>query len=280
MTMLFFLFLNIEIKEISKSFSDLRFSLSSLITNFIITPLFTFLLSKLFLAGQIDLQIGFIMLMVTPCTDWYLIFTGIAKGNVPLGASILPLNLVLQIILLPVYLLTFMGTEISFKLSTIIHSILLVLIIPLVTANTAKLIVNRINAKKYLDKLLKRADDIQFVLLCFAIISMFASQGALLLGNTILFIKLFPPLLIFFTVIFCLSFLTGKLLKLSSENIIPLVFTTSARNSPVSLAIATITFPLQPVVSLVLVMGPLIELPILAINSVILKKIGNRESPP
>jgi ACR3 family arsenite efflux pump ArsB len=280
MFMLFFLFLNIEIKEISKSFSDLRFSLSSLIINFIITPLFTFLLSKLFLSGQIDLQIGFIMLMVTPCTDWYLIFTGIAKGNVPLGASILPLNLVLQIILLPIYLLTFMGTEISFRLSTIIHSILLVLIIPLATANIAKLIANRINAKRRLDKLLKRADDIQFVLLCFAIISMFTSQGALLLGNTVLFIKLLPPLLIFFTVIFGLSFFTGKLLKLSPENIIPLVFTTSARNSPVSLAIATITFPLQPVVSLVLVMGPLIELPILAVNSVILKKIGNKESPP
>jgi ACR3 family arsenite efflux pump ArsB len=79
---------------------------------------------------------------------------------------------------------------------------------------------------------------------------MFASQGALLLDNIILFIKLLPPLLI---------------------------FTKSARNSPVSLAIATITFPLQPVISLVLVMGPLIELPILAINSIILKNIGQKK---
>jgi ACR3 family arsenite efflux pump ArsB len=273
MLMLFCLFLNTEINEIPKSFSDLRFSLSSLIINFIITPLFTFCLSKLFLSGHIDLQIGFIMLMVTPCTDWYLIFTGLANGNVPLGASILPLNLILQIILLPVYLLLFMGTEISFEFSTIIHSILLVLIIPLVTANMVKFIVNKINRKKYLNKLLKKTDDIQFVLLCFAIISMFASQGALLLGNSVLFLKLLPPLLVFFAVIFCFSFFVGKLLKLSSKNIIPLVFTTSARNSPVSLAIATITFPLQPVISLVLVMGPLIELPILAINSVLLKKL-------
>ncbi|MDR2738413.1 MAG: bile acid:sodium symporter [Treponema sp.] len=276
MIMLFFAFLNVEIKEVSKSFFDLRFSISALIINFIFTPLFTFILSKLFLAGTVDLQIGFIMLTVTPCTDWYLIFTGVANGNVPLGASILPLNLILQIILLPLYLLLFMGTEVSFGLGTIIQSILLVLIIPLVTASMVKFIAKKINRQSNLAKLLKKSDDIQFVLLCLAIISMFASQGALLLGNTILFIRLLPPLLIFFTTIFFLSFFTGKILKLPFENIVPLIFTTSARNSPVSLAIATITFPLQPVISLVLVMGPLIELPILAMNAILLKRIGSK----
>ncbi|MDR1301992.1 MAG: bile acid:sodium symporter [Treponema sp.] len=274
MCMLFFVFLNVQIKEITKSFSDLRFSFSALIINFIFTPLFTFVLSKTFLSGQIDLQIGFIMLMVTPCTDWYLIFTGLANGNVSLGASILPLNLILQIILLPLYLLLFMGTEVSFEISTIIYSIVLVLIVPLVAANAVKFIVKKINGQNLLIKIVKKADDIQCILLCFAIISMFASQGVLLLDNTILFIKLLPVLLIFFVVIFCVSLFTGNVLKIPFENSISLVFTTSARNSPISLAIATITFPLQPVISLVLVMGPLIELPILAINSIILKKIG------
>jgi ACR3 family arsenite efflux pump ArsB len=154
MFMLFFVFLNVEINEISKSFSDLRFSVSALVINFIITPLFTFILSKLFLAGHIDLQIGFVMLMVTPCTDWYLIFTGLANGNVSLGASILPLNLILQIVLLPLYLLLFMGTDVSFELITIIQSILLVLIIPLIAANTTKLIVRKINWGNNLEKLL------------------------------------------------------------------------------------------------------------------------------
>ncbi|MDR0663484.1 MAG: bile acid:sodium symporter [Spirochaetaceae bacterium] len=278
MLMLFVLFLNVEIKEISKSFSDLRFSVSALVINFIFTPLFTMILSKIFLSGQIDLQTGFIMLMVTPCTDWYLIFTGIANGNVPLGASILPLNLILQIVLLPVYLLLFMGTEVSFGIAAIIHSILLVLIIPLVTANLIKFIVKKTRLKNNFEKLLKKADDIQFILLCLAIVSMFSSQGALLSGNIILFIKLLPPLLIFFAVVFCLSFSVGKMVKLPYNSIIPLIFTTSARNSPVSLAIAVVTFPLRPVISLVLVMGPLIELPVLAINSAVLKNI--RCNPP
>jgi ACR3 family arsenite efflux pump ArsB len=274
--MLFFVFLNVEIGEISKSFSDLRFSVSALILNFIFTPLFAFALSTIFLSGQADLQIGFIMLMVTPCTDWYLVFTGVAGGNVSLGASILPLNLILQIVLLPVYLLLFMGTTVSFGFDTVVYSIVFVLVIPLAAANIAKLTAKMMGRQAVLKKIAKKADDIQFVLLCLAIISMFASQGALLLDNTILFIKLLPASLLFFAVIFCLSLCTGKMLKLPFRNIIPLVFTTSARNSPISLAIATITFPLQPVISLVLVIGPLLELPILAINAAALKSMGNK----
>ncbi|MDR0550906.1 MAG: bile acid:sodium symporter [Spirochaetaceae bacterium] len=274
--MLFFVFLNVKIKEISKSFSNLRFSISALIINFIFTPLFTFVLSKLFIPGQIDLQIGFIMLMVTPCTDWYLIFTGAAKGNVPLGASILPLNLILQIVLLPVYLRLFMSTHISFELNIIFMSILFVLIIPLAAANALKFAIRKVKRSDISERILKYVDDIQFVLLCLAIISMFASQGILLLDNASLFITLLPMLLLFFAAVFCLSFFTGKALSMPFSSIIPLIFTTSARNSPVSLAIASILFPLQPVISLTLVMGPLIELPVLAINSMLLKWMGTR----
>lgn len=70
------------------------------------------------------------MLMVTPCTDWYLVFTSIARGNVPLSASILPMNLMLQLLLLPVYLLVFSGTVGTFDLSSLAESVLLVLALP------------------------------------------------------------------------------------------------------------------------------------------------------
>src|SRR5690625_5605399 len=75
------------------------------------------------------------MLMVTPCTDWYLAFTGIAKGNVSLSTSVLPINLILQVILLPVYLLIFAGTIESIPISTLIESILIVLVIPFALAD-------------------------------------------------------------------------------------------------------------------------------------------------
>ena len=286
MLMLFFVFLSVDIKNIAKSFGNGRFSISALLINFIWTPVFTFLLSRLFLSapGSTDIQLGFIMLMVTPCTDWYLIFTGLANGNVTLGSSLLPLNLILQIILLPVYLWLFMGAVFDggigsgFPVGILLKSILLVLAAPLIISNIVKLITGKLHKGALLEAVLKKSDDIQFLLLCLAIISMFASQGTLLLQNLFIFLKLLPPLAVFFIVNFLLAYITGKTLGLSFEDTVPLIFTTSARNSPVALAIAAVAFPTQPVISLVLVMGPLIELPVLACDAFILKKWG--ESVP
>ncbi|MHB9292005.1 hypothetical protein Holit_01093 [Hollandina sp. SP2] len=122
-------------------------------------------------------------------------------------------------------------------------------------------------------------DTIQFMLLCFAIISMFVSQGSILLANSIVFIKLLSPLILFFIVNYFLSLFVGKKLKLSFQDTIPLLFTTSARNSPIALTIAIITFPSEPIIALVLVMGPLIELPVLAINSTILRRWMEKNRP-
>jgi ACR3 family arsenite efflux pump ArsB len=280
MLMLFFVFLGVSIvrKTGSGTRAGFAFSVSAFVINFLWTPLFAFLLAKLFLPGAVSLQIGFLMLLVTPCTDWYLIFTGLANGNVKLGASILPPNLILQIILLPVYLYLFMGRSVSIDFSTIIQSIVMVLVIPLLSAAAVKQLVKKANRTQWFDRILKKNDDIQFILLCLAIVAMFASQGSVLLANTIVFTRLIFPLLLFFAVNFFLSLRVGLKLKLPFSDIIPLIFTTLARNSPVSLAIAVLTFPSEPVISLVLVMGPLIELPVLAFIAAILKKMEIKKS--
>ena len=99
--MLFGVFLEVPIVELKDSFKNFKFTSTSLIINFIWTPLFGYFLGSLFLKGNVDILIGFFMLILTPCTDWYLVFTKMAKGNLTLSLSILPMNLVLQIILLP-----------------------------------------------------------------------------------------------------------------------------------------------------------------------------------
>jgi ACR3 family arsenite efflux pump ArsB len=276
MILLFFVFLAVDIREIRRSFTNIRFSLTALGINFIWTPVFALILGKLFMPGQIDMLTGFIMLMVTPCTDWYLIFTGMAGGNVPLGSSLLPLNLILQITLLPVYLLLFLGDAVAINPGGILYSILMVLIIPLVSANGVKFVIRKLPLRLWFERTLAAwADTVQLVFLCLAVIAMFASQGKLLLENPGLFVRIFPPLIIFFIVNFVLALAAGRLLKLPFRDTIPLIFTTSARNSPVSLAIAVISFPDRPLISLVLVVGPLIKLPVLALDRWILKCFRN-----
>ncbi|MDR3280062.1 MAG: bile acid:sodium symporter [Synergistaceae bacterium] len=277
MMLLFFIFVGVDIRAITKSFRNVKFSVSSLAVNFVWTPIFAVILGKLLLAGMVDIQVGFLMLLATPCTDWYLIFTGMARGNVPLGSSVLPLNLILQVLLLPVYLFLFMGNSISFNPARIVYSVAFVLILPLISANAVKWIVGMTAAgEKFTELTAAHTDNAQLLFLCLAVAAMFASRGNLLIDNPILFLRMLFPLAVFFAVNFIMVLSMGKKLNMPFEDKIALVFTTSARNSPISLAIATTAFPDHPMISLALVIGPLIELPILAVDSYILRKM--RES--
>ena len=70
-----------------------------------------------------------------PCTDWYLIFTEIAKGNVALSTAILPVNLILQVLLLPIYLFLFAGVMKTVAISVLVESIVIVIVLPFILAH-------------------------------------------------------------------------------------------------------------------------------------------------
>jgi len=272
MIMLFFTFIQVPFKDIKRSFSNLKFTITSIIMNFVLTPALAWLLAAVFLTEHPALWIGFIMLMVTPCTDWYIVFTGIAKGNVALSASILPLNLLLQLILLPVYFYIFAGTAGVVDLQLIVESILFVLVIPLVLSYMTRAILAR-RKKEMPDNL----ESFPIIFLGLAIVAMFASQGEVLLNNLNLLFLLLLPLLTFFVINFILGRLVGRALKFNHANTASLNMTTLARNSPIALAIAITAFPHEPLIPLVLIIGPLIELPVLVIFSQIILRLGKHK---
>lgn len=277
MIMLFGVFLQVDLSGLKNSFKNTRFALLTVLINFIWTPLFAWFLASVFLRGEPDLQIGFLMLMVTPCTDWYLLFTDMAKGNVSLGAAQLPLNLILQIVLLPVYLLIFAGSVVDLDILTLLKSIVVVLLIPFVFANLSRFFYLRKYGEKSLEeKILVHNDNMQFIFLNLAIVAMFASQGRLLLQNPELLLIMLIPVLLFFAVNFAGVQMIGRALGMKYEDTTALNLTTLARNSPLSLAIAVLAFPDHPMIALVLVIGPLIELPILTIIARVLLWIRPR----
>lgn len=278
--MLFLVFIQIPLSEIRNSFKNIKFTSTSLIINFVWTPIIVFILGRLFLNNHPELLIGFIMLMVTPCTDWYLIFTGISKGNIALGSSILPLNIILQLLLLPVYILLIGGTSVSIDIVSLGKGVIFSLMTPLLLSVVArKLIISKIGNSTFEDKLLPKACDYQGYFLNIAIIAMFASQGKILLENYQVLFILLVPILAFFTINFIVGRLVGRAIKLNYQDSVSLSLTTLARNSPVALAIAVASFPDKPLISLALVIGPLIELPVLFLISKILLVIKlKRES--
>ncbi len=268
--LLYILFLSLDLQELKKASLNVKYTLSSLFINFIITPIIAYLLGLLFFQNSVEIRIALVMLLVTPCTDWYLVFTKLARGNFELNLSLLPINLILQVLLLPIYLFLFFGNVVEIEIGGIALSIVRVLFIPFICAMITKYcIANNRKVKNYISD---KSDILQLIFLCLAVVTMFASEGQNLLDNPLLLLKLFIPLLCFFTFTFFIAKIVGKIFHFKSEDIVSLQMTSLARNSPLALAIAVAVFPTQALISLALIIGPLIELPVLSIVAGILRK--------
>ncbi|WP_099468733.1 arsenic resistance protein [Konateibacter massiliensis] len=259
--MLFGVFLNTPVRDFRRAFRNIKFSVTTVLINFVWTPLLIFLLGKIFLANSFAMQLGLVMLMVTPCTDWYLVFTGTAKGNVPLSASVLPVNLILQIVLLPVYLYIMGSVSGTVNIQAILSSILFMLIIPFGLAQALKVLLRKFKDEERKEKILSIFTPLQTILLALAIAAMFASKGNILLANLNIIAKLLIPIILFYIINFILAQIIGKVFQYSYENTASLTLTTIAKNSPMTLGIALMAFPNEPVIHLIMLIEPLIELP-------------------
>ncbi|WP_407424191.1 arsenic resistance protein [Methanobrevibacter sp.] len=261
--MLYGLFLEVPLKELKKSFKNIKFTSTCMIINFIWTPLFGYFLGNLFLNGNIDIFIGFFMLILTPCTDWYLVFTKMAKGNLNLSLSILPINLILQIVLLPVYLIIFFSSKNTMNYADLGYSLLIVIVIPFVLAQITKLLLNQdLN-----EKVSGFFSKYQIIFLALAVFAIFNSQGKLLFENLNSVLTIFIPLMAFFATNTIIDLLLSEQIRFTYEEYASLTMTTLARNSPLALAIAINSFPGRELIAIALVIGPLIELPVLYIVS-------------
>lgn len=203
------------------------------------------------------------MLILTPCTDWYLVFTKMAKGDLPLSLSILPINLVLQIVLLPVYLILFFSSGNSMDYTQLMYSLIIVIVIPFTAAQIIKFILNN----ELNEKAANLFSSLQIWFLSLAVFCIFASQGELLFENLDSVLTIFVPLILFFIANAIIDLLVSEKINFNYSEYASLTMTTLARNSPLALAIAINSFPGHELISIALVIGPLIELPVLYIVS-------------
>ncbi|KQL56988.1 MULTISPECIES: arsenic resistance protein [Bacillaceae] len=270
--MLYGLFLTIPLDGLKNAFKNINFLSTNVILNFIWTPILAWGLGAIFLTEHPALWLGFILLLVTPCTDWYLIFTSIAKGNLSLSTSVLPINLILQVMFLPLYLLLFAGAMETVGVSSILESVVLVLLTPFFLANLTRYLFNK-KRDELEKKIVPFFSSSQIIFLSFAIVAMFASQGSYLINNLEVIMLMLLPLLTFYVINFIFAQLIGRWFNYSYEDTVSLNMTIIARNSPVALAIVLTAFPEQPLIALALIIGPLIELPVLAVLSQILLKL-------
>ncbi len=227
----------------------------NLLVNFTVIPVLAFLMSLRF-ASQPELMLGLFLYLALPCTDWFLTFTSMARGSVAQGVLLIPVNLSLQLALLPLYLLLFYGASVPFSWKLFAETLLLFFLLPLLMAFASK----RVFPSK-LNLLISRA---QTLFLSLAVMCILASQQSIYRSTLELF-PVFGLAIVYFALVLPLSHLLSRIFNLKREEAILLYFTTSARNSPVALAVAMGTFPGMPLIHTLLALMPVIEVPVLVL---------------
>jgi ACR3 family arsenite efflux pump ArsB len=122
----------------------------------------------------------------------------------------------------------------------------------------------------------ERLSRLGFAALALTVTAMFTSHGKILLGNPTLFLRMAPPMLSFYVISLSLSWIVSRLLRFPRERFIALACSTTARNSPLTLPLAVVLFPVHPIVALSQLIEPVLEIPILIVFSALVKLRGQR----
>jgi len=259
---IYFIMLGVSTRGVMHAFARWKPTALAIGINFLITPLIAWTLGYFFLQNDPDIWVGLILYLVTPCIGWYLVFTELAKGDLELGVSLLFWNVLLQIILLPIYMVLLAGTVVHIEIADILRSVVIFLVLPLGLAAATRWLLGRFAVSVEVATNKIRLPYLKVATLMVVIAAMFASQGAVLFDNPSVILKMILPGVAFFVIAFFMAFVAARTFHLSYPEFALLVFTTTARNSEASLAVAVTAFA-SPLVALTVVIGPSIELPVL-----------------
>jgi ACR3 family arsenite efflux pump ArsB len=263
--------------DVARSFTNLRFFSIAWLINFLVVPLVAFSLALIFLGPYPAIFIGFILYSIAPCTDWFLIFTSMAKGDVCLGLALLPTNLILQVVLIPVYLFLFAGLIVPFQISSLIETLLVFIALPFALAGITRWVMKKAQTKEYKDRVLEKTlPNLQLTILLVIIFFMFAEQAGVITSNIGPLSIIFVPTILLFCTAFIITQSVSRKLKLKYGECALLSVTTVARNAPIGLAIAVGLFPTQPLIQAAIILPIIIELPVLLLLVRLLTVIRSR----
>lgn len=131
--LLFATFAQTPLRLIPEALKDRRFMTTALLANFVLAPVFVWLILQL-MPADATLRLGLALVLVVPCTDWFLTFTQLGRGDMRHAISLTPVNLLLQLLLLPLYIPLLVGSDLPTRSITVILPAILVLLVPLALA--------------------------------------------------------------------------------------------------------------------------------------------------
>ena len=266
-----------------------RTVLLALGVNFVLIPALAYVLTLL-LVPQEAIRLGVFIYCLFPCTDWFLGFIRMACGDTATGAALIPIQLTLQLLLYPVWLSVLTGTQIEASLAQIGPALLQWFVLPAAVAivlrgalwavlrcapRVASRAGHRIGhraAEFRQDRIIAVADRAIPFIVAALIVCLFAAHIGTMLANLSSLVRVLLAVVLFFFVVYELSEALSRLFRLGYADRVVLTMATAARNAPLMLAVTAIALPDQPLVTAAVVLGMLVEFPLLTALTYLLRR--------
>lgn len=230
------------------------------------------MIAFLFLSGQPLFFTGLVIYFMAPCTDWFLGFTRLAKGNTALGAVLLPINMITQLLLYPVYLYLFAEGVAPVGASAIEDTLLQWFLAPFATAIALHQILKAVLLPALFSRLLAWVGVAIPFVIALLIMEIFAANIGVMIEHASIFAIMLAAIFLFFVATFVVGEVVSKITGLAYPEHALLTITTAARNAPMMLGLTAIAMPDQPLVYAAIVIGMLLEFPHLtALRQILLR---------